>query len=210
MLANIYMNLLDRIVNNPAGYFSGEGIRMIRYADDFILMSVDIKQETIIKLHSYLTRMGLTINTDKSKLVNAREQSFDFLGFTFRYDQSIYSKGGKFWNVHPKKSSRRKIRQKINRKLKQIGHYSAMAVVDELNPIIRGWMNYYRIEKVCYTQIAFKELEDYLRNRLFRYYDRKSQRKSRLFGTQAFGILVEKYGLIKPYTTSGKRPVNAF
>ncbi len=208
LLANIYMNLLDRIVNNPNGYFSKRGIKMIRYADDFILMSRHIEQETIINVHNYLDRMGLVINTDKSKLVNAKEQAFDFLGFTFRYDQSRISGWGKFWNVFPKQKSQKKIRQKINTKLKSIGHYRASAVVGELNPIIRGWMNYYRIDKVSYTQVAFKDLEDYLRNRLYRYYNRKSQRKSSMYGTQAFNILVEEYGLIKPYRTSGLRPVN--
>ncbi len=69
---------------------------------------------------------------------------------------------------------------------KSIGHFPAEKVVSELNPIIRGWMNYYKIDKVSYTQVAFKDLEDYLRNRLFRYYNRKSQRKSRLYGQQAF------------------------
>lgn len=210
LLANIYMNLLDRIINNPEGYFSKRGIRMIRYADDFILMSKHIHQESLIKVHNYLDRMGLTINTDKSKLINAREESFDFLGFTFRYDQGIFSKReNKFWNIKPKANSRKKIRQKINLKLKSIGHYSAEKVVAELNPIIRGWMNYYKIEKVSYTQVAFKELEDYLRNRLYRYYNRKSQRKTRLYGQQAFDKLVKEYGLIKPYMTSGIRPVNA-
>ena len=68
-------------------------------------------------------------------------------------------------------------------------------------------MNYYKIDKVSYTQIAFKNLEDYLRNRLYRYYNRKSQRKSSLYGKQAFNILVEEYGLIKPYKSSGLRPV---
>ena len=208
LLANIYMNLLDRIVNNPNGYFSKRGVKMIRYADDFILMSRHIEQETIIKVHNYLNRMGLVINTDKSKLVNAKEQTFDFLGFTFRYDQSRISGWGKFWNVFPKQKSQKKIRQKISTKLKSIGHFPAFAVVGELNPIIRGWMNYYRIDKVSYTQVAFKDLEDYLRNRLYRYYNRKSQRKSSMYGTQAFNILVEEYGLIKPYRTSGLRPVN--
>jgi len=208
LLANIYMNLLDRIVNNPKGYFSKRGIKMIRYADDFILMSKHIEQESIIKAHNYLDRMGLIINTDKSKLVDARKEAFDFLGFTFRYDQSPFSKRGKFWNVFPKAKSQKKIRQKINHKLKSIGHYSAEKVVDELNPIIRGWVNYYKIEKVSYTQVALKNLEDYMRNRLFRYYNRKSQRKSSMFGKQAFKILVEDYGLIKPYKTSGLRPVN--
>lgn len=209
LLANIYMNLLDRIVNNPRGYFSKRGIRMIRYADDFILMSKHINQEALVRVHNYLNRMGLTINTDKSKLVIATKESFDFLGFTCRYDRSLFSKVGRFWNITPKANSRKKIRQKLNRKLKSIGHYRAEKVVLELNPIIRGWMNYYKIEKVSYTQVAFKELDDYLRKRLLRYYNRKSQRKSRLFGQQAFDKLVKKYGLIKPYVTSGIRPVNA-
>ena len=64
LLANIYMNLLDRIVNKPNGYFAKRGVNMIRYADDFILMSRHINQEVIIKAHSYLERMGLIINTD--------------------------------------------------------------------------------------------------------------------------------------------------
>lgn len=209
LLANIYMNLLDRIVNNPSSYFSKNGVRMIRYADDFILMSKHINQEVIKRTHNYLNRMGLTINQQKSKLVMAKEESFDFLGFTFRYDNSIIFKGTRFWNIRPKDKSQQKIRQKINTKLKHIGHYPAKDVVRELNPIIRGWMNYYRIEKVSYTQVAFRTLEDYLRTRMFRYYNRKSQRKSNLHKSQAFDMLVKEYGLIKPYLTSGFRPVNA-
>ena len=208
LLANIYMNLLDRIVNRKGGYFSRRGVTMIRYADDFILMSKHIEQETLVKVHNYLERMGLTINTQKSKLIKAREEPFDFLGFTFRYDKSIFTRGSRFWNIQPKAQSRKKIRQTINERLKSIGHYPAERVVQELNPIIRGWMNYYKIEKVSYTQVAFKELENYLRARLYRFYNRKSQRKSRLYGQQAFDKLVKEYGLIKPYVASGIRPVN--
>jgi group II intron reverse transcriptase/maturase len=209
LLANIYMNLLDRIVNKPQGYFSQRGIKMIRYADDFILMSRHINQEAILRVHGYLDRMGLIINTTKSKLVKARETSFDFLGFTFRYDRSVYKKGSRFWNVMPRSKSQKNIRQRINQRLKSIGHYSGEQVVEELNPIVRGWMNYYRLEKVSYTQVAFRKLEDYLRNRLDRYYNRKSQRKSNLYGQQAFDLLVKEYGLVKPYRTSGIRPANA-
>lgn len=208
LLANIYMHLLDRIVNNPQGKFSKAGITMIRYADDFILMSKHIHQEMLIRLHHYIERMGLMINQEKSKLVNAKENPFDFLGFTFRYDYSIFQKGRKFWNVIPRQKSQKKIRQKISARLKKINHYPAPGVVDELNPIIRGWMNYYRIEKVSYTQVAFKTLEDYLRRRMYQFYNRKSQRRSSLYGQQAFDILVKEHGLVKPYKTSGLRPVN--
>jgi len=196
LLANIYMNLQ-------------KGITMIRYADDFILMSKHISQESLLKVHHYLERMGLIINTTKSKLVNAKTNSFDFLGFTFGYDRSILYEGTRFWNVKPKAKSLVKIKQKINQKLKLIGHYPAQRVVYELNPIIRGWMNYYHIEKVSTTQVAFRELEDYLRVRLLRYYNRKSQRKSRLYRQQAFDKLVKEEGLIKPYKSTGLRPVYA-
>lgn len=209
LLANIYMNLLDRIVNKPQGYFANRGIRMIRYADDFILMSKHINQEIISKVHGYLQRMGLTINTEKSKVVRAKEESFDFLGFTFRYDRSIFSKQGRFWNIFPKAKSQKKIRRNLDTTLKKIGHYPPEGVVAELNPILRGWMNYYKIDKVSYTQLPFKKLDDYLRNRLHRYYNRKSQRRTRLYGQQAYYKLVKEYGLITPYSSSGLVPVNA-
>lgn len=209
LLANIYMNLLDRIVNKPEGYFDKHSIKMIRYADDFILMSKHIKQEAIIRLHNYLERMELVINTQKSKQVNARETPFEFLGFAFRYDRSIFNEKSRFWNIIPKPKSQKKIRQKIDTRLKSIGHYPAKAVVAELNPIIRGWMNYYKIEKVSYTQVPFRKLDNYLRTRLNRFYHRKSQRKSRLYGQEAYQLLTQQYGLIAPYRTSGLQPVKA-
>ncbi len=207
LLANIYMNLLDRMVNKMNGYFANLGIRMIRYADDFILMSNEIKQEAITKLHGYLEPMELTINEEKSKMVNAREEPFDFLGFTVRYDRSILIKGSRFWNIFPKQKAQKGIRKAIDVKLKLIGHYPAKQVASELNPIIRGWMNYYKIEGVSYTQVAFRKLNDYLRTRLMRYYNRKSQRKSRLHGHEAYDLLTKKFGLIVPYATNGLRPV---
>lgn len=209
LLANIYMNLLDRIVNHPNGYYAGQGIKMIRYADDFILMARHINQEAIIKTHKLLDRMGLIVNKEKSKLVNAKETPFDFLGFTIRYDRSIFNNKMKFWHIKPKAKSQKKIKQNINQKLKEIGHYPAHEVVAELNPIIRGWMNYYKINKVSHTQVPFRKLDDYLRHRLRRYYHRKSQRKSNLYGQQAYELLTKKYGLIIPYKNSGLRPVNA-
>lgn len=209
LLANIYMNLIDKIVGDPKGYYAKTGIRMIRYADDFILMGRHIGQEATCRLHHYLGRMGLAINAEKSKQVNARGESFDFLGFTVRYDRSIFGKTGRFWNITPKASSQKKIRQKIRTKLKTMGHYPPEQVVSELNPILRGWINYYRIPGVSYTQVATKGLNDYMRRSIERYYRRKSQRKSRLHGDQAYQLLIQQYGLATVYVSSGTLPANA-
>jgi len=209
LLANIYLHLLDRIVNNPGGLFARHGVKMVRYADDFVLMGERIEEQCLDKLNELLKRMELTINTKKSRLLEARREPFEFLGFEVRYDRSIFKNGTKFWRIRPSNKSRTRVRQKINAKLKAIGHYPPEAVVLELNPIIRGWVNYFAIDKVSYMQLDKRMLSDYLRIRLQRYFDRKSQRKSRLHGQQAFVLLTQKYGLINPYSSSGIRPVNA-
>jgi len=198
LLANIYLNLLDRIINKPGSLFSEYGIEIIRYADDFILMGRTIPEIVLNRLYLILHRMGLTINSEKSKRVNAKESAFDFLGFTVRYDRSIFDSSKRFWHIRPSDKSQRRIRQNINMLLKRIGHYRPEDVVGKLNARIRGWLNYYDAPGISYTKIPKRKLNWYLRNRLYRYYNRKSQRKSRLYRHQAFNILVAKYGLIDP------------
>lgn len=198
LLANIYLHLLDRIINNPGSIFAQYGIAIIRYADDFILMGRTIPEVILKRLYHLLSRMGLTINSEKSKRVNAKESSFDFLGYTIRYDRSIFDSRKRFWHIKPSEKSQRRIRQNINMLLKRMGHYRPEDVVRSLNARIRGWLNYYDVPGISYTKIPRRKLNWYLRNRLYRYYNRKSQRKSRLYRQQAFQILVDKYGLIDP------------
>lgn len=209
LLANIYLHLLDRIVNKPNGLFAKYQVKMVRYADDFVLMGQNINGQCLSKLREVLNRMELTINETKSKLIQAQEAPFNFLGFTVRYDRSIYNGDSRFWNIRPSDKSRKRVRQNIRAKLKTIGHYPPEAVVDVLNPMVRGWINYYSIDKVSQMQVDKRKLTYYLRDSLTRYYNRKSQRKSRVYGQHAFDILVKRYGLINPYRTSGIRPVYA-
>ena len=63
---------------------------------------------------------------------------------------------------------------------------------------MRGWLNYFDIRGVSYPAMSKRRLRYYLSDRLNRYYNRKSQRKSRLYGQKAFEVLVSKYGLIDP------------
>ncbi len=199
LLSNIYLNLLDRIVNHPTSIFSRSGIRIIRYADDFVLMGEQISEQVTKKLEELLGRMELSLNTEKSKIVKAQESSFDFLGFRISYDKCLYEpKCKQYWNIQPSKKSEQKVRTKVKEKLKKIGHYSPCEVTGELNDILRGWLNYYDVKGLSYTKVSKSKLRYYLRERLNRYYNRKSQRKSRLYGQQAFEKLVADFGLIDP------------
>lgn len=199
LLSNLYLHLLDRIVNSAISMFGKAGVVMVRYADDFVLMGRKLDQACLNKLRELLTRMGLALNEGKSKLLNAREVPFNFLGFVFRYDRSFKNPNGiKFWNVKPSEKSLQKIRQNLNVSLHHMGHYPPGELVRELNAILRGWLNYFDIVGVSYPYVAKEKLNYYLRSRLISYFNRKSQRKSRLYRQQAFELLVTRFGLIDP------------
>ena len=198
LLANIYLHLIDRIVNNRISLFGKLGIRIVRYADDFVLMGKTLPIETIERLKSLLQRMGLTINETKTRQIDARKEGFNFLGFTIRYDFDIKGRKSKYWNIMPSKNSEQKIRDKVEEYLKTHGHFNAHTVVAGLNPILRGWLNYFDIRGVSYPALSKRRLRFYLFNKLYRYYHRKSQRKCRLYGHNAFEVLSTKFGLIDP------------
>jgi len=199
LLANLYLHLLDRIVNSVRSIFRKTGVVMVRYADDFVLMGKTLPKAVLSKLRELLKRMGLTLNKQKSGMINARETPFEFLGFVFRYDRNFKTpQSPRFWNVKPSEKSNKKIRDKVGTALKQMGHYKPEVLVTELNAIVRGWLNYFEIKGVSYPYMAKLKLNYYLRMRLMKYFNRKSQRKSRLYRNQAFELLVKKFGLIDP------------
>jgi len=198
LLANIYLHLVDCLVNKMNSIFQKNGIEIVRYADDFVLMGREITEASIDKLKSVLARMELRLNEEKTKIVEAKEESFDFLGFTIRYDRDIYGRNRKYWNIIPSQKSRKKIREKIKEWLNRNRTASPTEVTAGLNRIIRGWINYFQIRGVSYPKRALRDLRYYLREKLNRYYYRKSQRKSKLYRQGAFEVLVEKYGLIDP------------
>jgi len=210
LLSNLFLNLLDRIVTSVKSTFSKNRVVMIRYADDFVLMGETLQEEVVIRLKTLLTRMGLSLNEQKSKQIKAKETPFNFLGFVFRYDRSYKNAGkGKFWNVKPSDRSSMKIRETLRLALKQMGHYKPGVLVGELNDILRGWLNYFDITGVSHSFIAKKHLSDYLRMRLLKYFNRKSQRKSRLYRKQAFELLVQRFGLIDPTKFNRRLTVKA-
>jgi group II intron reverse transcriptase/maturase len=198
LLANIYLHLVDRIVNNAQSLFSKHGIKMIRYADDFVLMGKMLPDEVLEKLKSLLHRMGLSLNEGKTRKLDARTESFNFLGFTIRYDKDTKGRYFRYWNIVPSKKSEQKIRDKVKDYLGKHGHCKAQDVADGLNSIMRGWLNYFNIIGVSYPAMSKRRLRVYLLNCLYRYYNRKSQRKSRLYGHKAFEVLTSKFGLIDP------------
>ena len=178
---------------------------MMRYADDFVLMARRLSIEALSYLQRLLQGMELNINKSKSRVVNAEKEKFKFLGFTIRYDNDKHGKKRKYWNIIPAKESEKKIRKKIKECFKKIRHLNPLLVSKRINEIVRGWINYYTIPGIAYSNKSRWRLKQYLFERLNKYYKTKSQRKSKLYSQGAFNILVKKYGLIDPISYSPLR-----
>lgn len=196
LLSNIYLNLLDRIVNKADSVFSRNGVKIIRYADDYLLIGKRIPASAYEYMKKILNRMELILNEEKSRFVEARHTSFDFLGFTFRYDQSKYAKDRKYWNVIPSKKAEKNFRDMIDKYLKKSLHLPKEKLVKGLNEKIRGWGNYYTIPGVSYMNESRQKLSYYVGIKLQWYFQRKSQRKSKLSNQKAVKVLIQRYGLI--------------
>ncbi len=198
LLANVFLHLLDRVINNPGNEFRKVGVKIVRYADDFVLMGRTMPLEITEKLKNLLDRMGLSLNEAKTRQIDATKTSFNFLGFTIRYDNDIHGRTSRYWNIMPSKKSEQKIRDNVKDFLKTHGHSKVKDVVTGLNSKTRGWLNYFEIKGISYPALSKRRLRYYMYNSLNRYYKRKSQRKCRLYGHNAFEVLTTKYGLIDP------------
>lgn len=206
LLANIYLNLVDRLVRNHKAF---RGVEIVRYADDFVLMGMRIGANVMNALAQLLERMGLVLNTEKTRVIQNREEPFDFLGFTFQYWKNRYSDGGLYLNVHPSKKSFQKMVSGIREELIMYRNRDSQDAVKMLNHKLRGWLNYFTIEGVSYTRISRRKLRMYLRDRLFRHQKRKSQRYRYAYCRRTFWRWVEKHGLVDPETYGIAEPVNA-
>jgi len=196
LLANIYLNLLDKIVNDSNKLFSREGIKIIRYADDFVMMGKKISEEAMCQLKRLLTRMELRLNEEKTRRIDARKESFQFLGFQIRCDQSQYNKYGKYWNISPSPKSLNKLREKLREERTRYVMCPGDVIARKLNSTLKGWLNYFTIQGVSYTKIARRDIEYYLRESMWRLYRRKSQRHSPMRCRNAYQQLRQKHGLV--------------
>jgi len=194
LLANVYLNLMDRMIRRSSEF---RNISLVRYADDFVLMGRRIGKDALGKLAWLFNKMELSINESKTSLVDARQSGFEFLGFVFRYDKSLYEDNYKYWHVAPSAKSMKKLRGEIKKRLLWNRQRNARAGIDQLNPLLRGWFNYFTIEGVSYMKLPRRKIRIYLRDRLFRHQKRKSQRYRYAYCRKTFQRWME-LGLIDP------------
>ncbi len=141
LLANIYMN---RFLKHWRLSRCGEAFRahVVAYADDFVILSRGRASEALAWTKVMMTRLGLTLNEDKTSLRNARQERFDFLGYSF--GPHHFGANGKWYlGASPSKKSVQRFKTAVRKLLVPGNHDPWPEVGDRLNRSLRGWFGYF-------------------------------------------------------------------
>jgi RNA-directed DNA polymerase len=157
LLSNIYLNPLDHEMK-------AKGFEMVRYADDFVILcrTKAEAERALAEVQAWAETNGLTLHPDKTRLVDARTEAFDFLGYRFDRDRRY---------VRPK--SLAKLKESVRAKTKRTDGRSLKTIIASLNRTLVGWFDYfYR----CHVTV-FSGLDGWIRRRLRSLLRKRQKRK---------------------------------
>jgi len=188
MLANLYLDALDWAVNEKV---EGKPV-LVRYADDFVILSKPGKgQKLRERLRKWLATRGLKLNEDKTRLVYG-QNGFNFLGFTVRWQRS--RKTGRWYaHVQPSTKSQQRLRNAVRSILNHwTQHKHITEVVEELNPLLRGWHGYFHFR---HSSQVMWNLQDWVRVRFRGWLWRKHSQRRGKWQAYPNELLHDRYGL---------------
>jgi len=198
LLSNIYLHAFDRIVTNPEGKFAKANIRIVRYADDFVLMGNYYYSREILRyLSSLMNRMGLTINKEKTTILHINKSSLHYLGFEFRVIRSKFIWNSKnYTNVRPSMKSRSKLFAKIRELLRKRRHWKIEPLIYKLNELLIGWLNYFSISKVTHIWDTIKVIIKHLDYKLYKWLKSKGRKAHKKLRQHPYSTFVKGKGLL--------------
>ena len=177
MLANVALSTFDYYIRNHTDNI------MVRYADDFVILC---KSKTIAKqvkedITKFLKNtINLTLSEEKTRITHIKD-GFNFLGFTFRKYPRLGIRNPKDIGdytmlVTPEKEKIQNLRVSVKAAIKRCTALPQDTLVKLLNPILRGWGNYYRYAN---SKVSFNKVDHYVYHRLMRWGNRRHNGKSK-------------------------------
>ena len=177
LLANIYLHLLDRLWAAKCGSLG----RLIRYADDFVVMAPTESKakEALRQIQFVMNKLGLALHPEKTRMVNLRrgKGSFVFLGCTIRKKRSIL-RNPRAYYMHrwPSPKATKRLRERVREITdKRASGEDVKQIIAKLNPVIRGWGNYFRTG-TCRRE--FHRMDDFVYRRLLRWLHRRGGQRT--------------------------------
>lgn len=146
LLSNIYLDALDHLL-------AARGYEMVRYADDFVILcrTREAAAAALQLVQSWVHEAQLTLHPEKTRIVDVRETSFDFLGYKFLKHRRF-----------PRKKSLAKFKETLRAKTPRTSGHSLSWIIADVNRSLRGWFEYFKHS----GSNAFPSLDGWLRRRL--------------------------------------------
>jgi RNA-directed DNA polymerase len=187
LLSNLYLTEVDRMLERAMettrnGKYTY--VQYARFADDLvILIDSHPRHDWLMKavgkrLREELAKLQVEINEEKSRIVDlAKGDSFTFLGFEFR--RILSRKGAWRPNYTPKLKKRTALLGKLRDVFRRFASQPVGRVIERINPILRGWVNYFA---VGHSSRCFSFVKDWVEKKIRRHLMRARKRKG--FGWQ--------------------------
>jgi group II intron reverse transcriptase/maturase len=182
LLANIALHTLDEVWA-AVGHRHGT---LVRYCDDFVVLAPTRQRAEAARDLAAVTlaRIGLRLHPEKTKIVCIRGGSdgFEFLGFEHRMVKSKTQTGRRYLQKWPSKRAMASIRSKIReRTQRRHASWDTAAVVENLNPVLRGWGAYFRHGN---SSKKFHAIDSYVHQRLAKLTSVKHGKRGRNWATR--------------------------
>ena len=192
LLANRYMNRFLRHWRNQG---RGEAFRahVVAYADDFVILSRGHADEALAWTRRVMTRLGLAVNEAKTAVRDARQERFDFLGYSF--GPHHYRKNGNWYlGASPSKKSVQRLKVRAGEILVPSDTAPWDEVRDRLNQLLRGWAAYFSYGT---RQTAYRAVDRYVHETVRGFLKRRHKVPTR--GTRQFSekVVFGKLGVLR-------------
>jgi RNA-directed DNA polymerase len=153
LLSNLYLNEVDRMLEKAVEVTrrgKSTNVQYARFADDLvILIDAERRNDWLVKavdrrLREEFAKLRVAINEDKSRMVDLKKgESFTFLGFEYRRVLSLQRKWRPYYA--PKLKKRTALFENLRKIFRQHVSWPVEKVIEKINPILRGWVNYFRV-----------------------------------------------------------------
>jgi group II intron reverse transcriptase/maturase len=189
LLANIYLNELDKLWRGR--YERQFNAYLIRYADDFLILTGKQPPEVLKTLQMTIEGLNLKLNEEKTKILNMEKDKLTFLGFSFKKVYDIRRKV-RYIISFPSAKAMKMIRGRIRELTSYRIPEKVEVIISRLNPVIRGWSNYF-IEGN--SSKWFGQLRHHLENKIRRFIQKRRLKEGFGFNIYPDQYLYKKLGL---------------
>lgn len=194
LLANLYLHWLDVRFHRAKGPGTWAKARLVRFADDFVIMARFIDHRIIQWVEGTVEGwLGLTINRTKTKvvrLVPTSGESLTFLGYTFRYDWDRFGRNTRYFTAVPSTKARDRCKTGLRALIDSRHNYLPVPeLIRRVNCKLRGWQAYFSQGR---PHGAYRTLNAFVVLRLTHHLQRRSQRPCRPPAGQSwYGFLLD-------------------